>query len=115
MYQEEKLLKVKESITEVSNRINPMHLNSLLRKYEKASNQKENYKDLFEECYELAFPQRTVFYDSTVGEIRDEKIFDEPCVLVLQDFASTLQQVLVPTFARWADFQAGSETSPNQK
>ena len=56
MYQEEKLLKVKESIKEVSNRINPLHLNSLLRKYEKASNQKENYKDLFEECYELAFP-----------------------------------------------------------
>lgn len=115
MYQEEKLLKVKESITEVSNRINPMHLNSLLRKYEKASNQKENYKDLFEECYELAFPQRKGFYDSTVGERRDEKIFDETCVVGVQEFASRLQQGLVPNFARWADFQAGSETSPNQK
>jgi hypothetical protein len=115
MYQEEKLLKVKESIKEVSNRINPLHLNSLLRKYEKASNQKENYKDLFEECYELAFPQRKGFYDSTVGERRDEKIFDETAVVGVQEFASRLQQGLVPNFARWADFQAGSETSPNQK
>ena len=115
MYQEEKLLKVKESIKEVSNRINPLHLNSLLRKYEKASNQKENYKDLFEECYELAFPQRKGFYDSTVGERRDEKIFDETAVVGVQEFASRLQQGLVPNFARWADFQAGSETPSTQK
>jgi hypothetical protein len=33
----------------------------------------------------------------------------------VQEFASRLQQGLVPNFARWADFQAGSETSPNQK
>ena len=70
---------------------------------------------MFEECYELAFPQRKGFYDSTVGERRDEKIFDETCVVGVQEFASRLQQGLVPNFARWADFQAGSETPSTQK
>tara|TARA_Y100000114_G_scaffold43691_1_gene39205 strand:+ start:11376 stop:12992 length:1617 start_codon:yes stop_codon:yes gene_type:complete len=90
-------------------------LNSLLKKYERASNQKDNYKDLFEECYELAFPQRKGFYDTTVGERKDEKIFDETCVVGVQEFASRLQQGLVPNFARWADFQAGSEFEITEK
>tara|TARA_R100000773_G_scaffold15981_1_gene14511 strand:+ start:389 stop:2014 length:1626 start_codon:yes stop_codon:yes gene_type:complete len=115
MYKDNKLLDLSKNISEKTEKINSLLLNSLLRKYQKASNQKENYKDLFEECYELAFPQRKGFYDSTVGERRDEKIFDETCVVGVQEFASRLQQGLVPNFARWADFQAGSETPSTQK
>ena len=115
MYKDNKLLDLSKNISEKTEKINPLLRNSLLRKYQKASNQKENYKDLFEECYELAFPQRKGFYDSTVGERRDEKIFDETCVVGVQEFASRLQQGLVPNFARWADFQAGSETPSTQK
>ena len=115
MYKDNKLLDLSKNIFEKTEKINPLLLNSLLRKYQKASNQKENYKDLFEECYELAFPQRKGFYDSTVGERRDEKIFDETAVVGVQEFASRLQQGLVPNFARWADFQAGSETPSTQK
>ncbi len=88
---------------------------SLLNKYESASAIKDDFKDLFEECYELAFPQRRGFYTQTIGERRDEKIFDETCVVGVQEFASRLQQGLVPNFARWADFQAGSETPKAQK
>ena len=63
MYKDNKLLDLSKNISEKTEKINPLLLNSLLRKYQKASNLKENYKDLFEECYELAFPQRKVFYD----------------------------------------------------
>ena len=49
------------------------------------------------------------FKSKTIGERRDEKIFDETAVVGVQEFASRLQQGLVPNFARWADFAAGSE------
>ena len=91
------------------------NLKSLLSRYEKATAIKDQFKDLFEECYEVAFPQRRGFYSQTVGERRDEKIFDETCVVGVQEFASRLQQGLVPNFARWADFQAGSETPKEEK
>ena len=86
------------------------NIKSLLSRYEKATGIKDQFKDLFEECYEVAFPQRRGFFSETIGERRDEKIFDETCVVGVQEFASRLQQGLVPNFARWADFQAGSET-----
>ena len=91
------------------------NVKSLLTRYEKATHIKDQFKDLFEECYEVAFPQRKGFYTETIGERRDEKIFDETCVVGVQEFASRLQQGLVPNFARWADFQAGSETPKEEK
>ena len=91
------------------------NIKSLLSRYEKATGIKDQFKDLFEECYEVAFPQRRGFFSETIGERRDEKIFDETCVVGVQEFASRLQQGLVPNFARWADFQAGSETPKEEK
>lgn len=80
-----------------------------MKKYQKAKALRENFVDLFEECYEYALPQRESFYYEAVGQRRDDKIFDETAVVGVQEFASRLQQGLVPNFARWADFRAGSE------
>ena len=80
-----------------------------LQKYEQAKSLRENFLPLFEECYEYALPQRESFYAESVGQRRDDKIFDETAVVGVQEFASRLQSGLVPNFARWADFTAGSE------
>ena len=86
-----------------------------MKKYEKAKSLRENFVDLFEECYEYALPQRESFYYEAVGQRRDDKIFDETAVVGVQEFASRLQQGLVPNFARWADFRAGSEVPNDQR
>ena len=80
-----------------------------LERYEKAKAHRQNFVDLFEECYEYALPQRESFYYETAGQRRDDKIFDETAVVGVQEFASRLQSGLVPNFARWADLTAGSE------
>ena len=81
----------------------------LLKKYERAKSVRKNWVDLFEECYEYALPQRESFYQESAGQRRDEKIYDETAVVGVQEFASRLQSGIVPNFARWADFMAGSE------
>ena len=86
-----------------------------LKKYEAAKTLRENFVPLFEECYEYSLPQRESFYAESVGQRRDDKIFDETAVVGVQEFASRLQQGLVPNFARWADFTAGSEVPKEQK
>lgn len=86
-----------------------------LKKYEKAKSMRENFVPLFEECYEYALPQRESFYYETIGQRRDDKIFDETAVVGVQEFASRLQQGLVPNFARWADFTSGSEVPPDSR
>jgi hypothetical protein len=86
-----------------------------LAKFELAKNSRQNFVDVFEECYEYALPQRESFYYETSGQRRDDKIFDETAVVGVQEFASRLQAGLVPNFARWADLTAGSEIDPSQK
>lgn len=86
-----------------------------MRKYEKAKALRENFVPLFEECYEYALPQRESFYYETIGQRRDDKIFDETAVVGVQEFASRLQQGLVPNFARWADFRSGSEIPKEER
>tara|TARA_B100001094_G_scaffold329290_1_gene391692 strand:+ start:1 stop:1452 length:1452 start_codon:yes stop_codon:yes gene_type:complete len=58
---------------------------------------------------------RQTFGTNSIGERRDDKIFDETAVVGVQEFASRLQAGLVPNFARWADFTAGSEIPSEQK
>jgi hypothetical protein len=86
-----------------------------LDRYGKAKSFRENWVPLFEECYEYALPQRESFYAETAGQRRDDKIFDETAVVGVQEFASRLQHGIVPNFARWADFIAGSEVPPDQR
>ena len=86
-----------------------------LSKFEKSKAFRENWVSLFEECYEYALPQRESFYAETAGQRRDDKIFDETAVVGVQEFASRLQHGIVPNFARWADFAAGSEVPPEDR
>ncbi len=88
---------------------------SILKKYKEAENIKDYWKDKFEEAYEYCLPNRESFYDESPGQKRTDKIFDETAVVGVQEFASRLQAGITPTFARWADFQAGSEIPDLQK
>tara|TARA_R110000822_G_scaffold45294_8_gene121237 strand:- start:1842 stop:3395 length:1554 start_codon:yes stop_codon:yes gene_type:complete len=81
----------------------------MLQKYERAKQARVSFEPLFEDCFEYALPMRQSFYSETAGQRRDDKIFDETAVVGVQEFASRLQSGLVPNFARWADFVAGSE------
>ncbi len=90
-------------------------IDSFLKKYERAKSVRQRWESLFDECYEFALPMRQTFGTNSIGERRDDKIFDETAVVGVQEFASRLQAGLVPNFARWADFTAGSEVPKEQK
>ena len=90
-------------------------INSFLKKYESAKSVRQRWESLFDECYEYALPMRQTFSTQSIGERRDDKIFDETAVVGVQEFASRLQAGLVPNFARWADFTAGSEVPKEQR
>ena len=81
----------------------------LLNRYNHAKAIKDLWLPTFEECYEYALPQRESFYTESIGRRRSDRIFDETAVVGVQEFASRLQSGIVPNFARWADFVAGSE------
>jgi len=87
----------------------------ILAKYQHAKTIKDNWTPVFEECYELALPQRESFYTETIGARRTDDIFDETAVVSVQEFASRLQSGIVPNYARWAEFIAGTEVPKDQQ
>ena len=87
----------------------------LLKRYEHGKSVKDQWNSIFEECYEYALPQRESFYGENPGRKRTDRIFDETAVVGVQEFASRLQAGIVPNYARWADFVAGSEIPKEQE
>ena len=85
------------------------------KKYQDAESIFDHWKDKYEEAYEYTMPQRESFYEETVGQRRTDKIFDETAVVGIQEFASRLQAGIVPTYGRWANFEAGTEIPNDQK
>jgi len=87
----------------------------LLNRYNHAKSIKDMWLPVFEECYEFALPQRESFFSESIGRRRTDRIFDETAVVGVQEFASRLQAGIVPNYARWADFVAGSEIPKDQR
>ena len=48
----------------------------LLKRYEHAKMLKDQWKGIYEECYEYALPQRESFYTENPGRRRTDRIFD---------------------------------------
>ena len=86
-----------------------------MRRFERARAMRENWVNLFEDCYTYTLPARESFYMETGGTDRTDHIFDETAVVGVQEFASRLQSGLVPTFARWADLKAGQEIPDKER
>ncbi|ANS04052.1 hypothetical protein [uncultured Mediterranean phage uvDeep-CGR2-KM21-C368] len=87
----------------------------LLRSYQAANNRRELWVPTFEECYEYTLPRRESFYQETPGQPRTSKIYDETAVVGVQEFASRLQNGLVPAYTRWARLKSGTEVPEDKK
>ena len=91
------------------------YVGDILKRFEAAKRRKDYWNGYFEEAYEYSMPMRESMYTESVAKRKTDKIFDETAVVGVQEFASRLQAGITPTFARWADFQAGSNVPDEQK
>lgn len=85
------------------------------RRYQQAVTHRDLHRDIFDECYELALPRRMSMSDRTIGQRRDERIFDETAVTGVQEFASKLQSGTIPAFSQWVDLRAGQEILEDER
>ena len=97
------------------NKSDQSKVDHILKLYKESNALKAHWKDKFEEAYEYCLPQRESFYEESPAQRRTDKIFDETAVVGIQEFASRLQAGIVPTFARWANFEAGVEIPEESK
>ena len=89
-------------------------VDQILARYKRASDERDNWVDRWQDCYDYAFPQRSGFYGKVSGQSNTDDLFDSSTVQATQEFASRMQAGLTPSFAKWYEFQAGSEVPKNE-
>jgi len=78
----------------------------------KAQSRKDEWRSIYEDCYEYALPQRNLYsgyYEGRVaGKSKMARVFDSTAVHATQRFANRLQAGLFPPYKMWCRLEPGS-------
>lgn len=90
----------------------------VLKRHEKALVRKEDFRNLYEEAYEFALPQRNLYdghYDGKVGGTKKmNRVFDSTAINSTQRFANRMQSGIFPPQRKWCRLEPGSDI-PEQR
>ena len=85
----------------------------VLKRHDKALIKKEDFRNLYEECYEFALPQRNLYdghYDGKVGGTKKmNRVFDSTAINSTQRFANRMQSGIFPPQRKWCRLEPGTD------
>lgn len=91
----------------------PLEVDDLMKRSEKAYARKLNWRQIYQDCYEYALPQRNLYdgaYEGGVpGQKKMVKVFDSTAIHSTQRFANRLQSGLFPPYGRWMRLEPGAD------
>ena len=97
-----------------------MRLNAeqVVKRAEKAESRKDQWRSVFEECYEFALPQRNLYdgaYEgNSPGQAKMDRVYDSTAINSTQRFANRLQSTLFPPYRNWCRLVAGTDIPEEQ-
>ena len=97
-------------------RLNP---EQVLKRHDMALRKKDDFRDLYEDAYEFALPQRNLYdgyYDGKVGGSKKmARVFDSTAINSTQRFANRLQSGIFPPQRKWARLEPGPDIPDDRK
>jgi len=91
----------------------------VLKRHEKALIKKEDFRNLYEEAYEFALPQRNLYdghYDGKVGGTKKmNRVFDSTAINSTQRFANRMQSGIFPPQRKWCRLEPGPDIPEDRK
>lgn len=92
-----------------------MHsVEQIIKRHEAAQRRKDNWRQIYEDCYEFALPQRNLYdgyYEGggAPGQNKMARVFDSTAINATQRFANRIQAGLFPTYGRWCRLEPGPD------
>jgi len=90
-----------------------MNVETIIKRASLAAAKKDEWRTIYQECYEYALPQRNLYdgyYEGGVpGQKKMSKVFDSTAIHSTQRFANRIQSSLFPPYRAWCRLQAGSQ------
>ena len=91
----------------------------IIKRKNKAEARKEEWRTIYEECYEFALPQRNLYdgyYEGkTPGQNKMGRVFDATAVNSTQRFANRIQSALFPPYRSWCELTPGNQIPDERK
>lgn len=86
----------------------------ILKRHELAQRRKDNWRQIYEDCYEFALPQRNLYdgyYEGggSPGQNKMARVFDSTAINATQRFANRIQSGLFPPMANWCRLEPGPD------
>lgn len=91
------------------------HIDELLQRYHTAARRRDQWENLWQDCYDYTLPQRGDFNGTALaGSKRNDKIFDATAMDAVDQLAASLLSNLTPTWSQWFGLKPGPDLSPEE-
>jgi hypothetical protein len=87
----------------------------IARRCARAWQEKEQWRDLHEDCFEYAMPNRNSLNKTTPGEKKVDRVFDSTAIESCIAFANRIQSDLMPPFKKFLRLAPGPAVPKNQR
>jgi len=98
-----------------------MHLEvkQVLARSERAEARKAQWRNMLEQCYEFALPQRNLYAghweSGAPGTSKMDRVFDSTAINSTQRFSNRIQATMFPPYRHWCRLQAGDDIPGDAK
>jgi len=96
-----------------------LNVRDIIEREAKAQARKDEWRSIYEDCYEFALPQRNLYsgyYEGGVaGKGKMSRVFDSTAIHATQRFANRIQAGLFPPQKEWCRLEAGSGIPEQQQ
>ncbi len=88
---------------------------ALLQRYESAKGRRDDWAQLWQDCYDFALPQRGGFTRVlSPGKARTNNIYDGTAMDAVDQLAASLLGHLTPSWSQWFGLKPGPDLSPEE-
>lgn len=91
----------------------------VLKRHDTALRKKEDFRNLYEDCYEFALPQRNLYdgyWEGKVGGTKKmNRVFDSTAISSTQRFANRLQSGIFPPQRKWCRLEPGPDIPDDRR
>lgn len=91
------------------------NIEDLLKRFGEAKELWELWRSLHQEAMDFAAPERETFHFRSPGQRKNRHIFDSTAVDGLVQFSNRIQKSVIPSWMRWMELQAGSNTPKEER
>ena len=96
-----------------------LNVRDIIEREAKAQARKDEWRSIYEDCYEFALPQRNLYsgyYEGGVaGKGKMSRVFDSTAIHATQRFANRIQAGLFPPQKEWCRLEAGTGVPEQQR